>query len=58
VGKVDRVASTIGLEIHAKDDVVGRIDDAEHPAIAAGVEHLGLGCVVEGLNVDLRDLIG
>jgi hypothetical protein len=59
VGDDDRVASTIGLEVNAKEGGVVGINDTEDTAIPNSLKHLNLGAnAVKNLNVYVGDVLG
>jgi hypothetical protein len=58
VGNDDRVASTIGLEVNAKEGGVARIHDAKDTPIPDGFEHLNLSTdTVKYSHIYARDVL-
>ena len=58
MGKDDRVASTIGLEVDAKEGGVGSVNDTEDTPLPHGIEHFNLGSdAVEHSDVNTGDVL-
>ena len=58
VGKHDRRASTIGLEVEVEKSVVRRVDDTKDTPVTNAIEHLNLGAdAIEDSHIDLRDVL-